>query len=435
MLSRNHMSIASRCARAFVLSAFVALTIAPYAAAADAQHDVTATPAVIDEKGKQRDILQETITLTNTSNSQQTLYPSVFNINPQAGQQGFTVAQDSQDLSASLANWIEVSRGTITLAPGETKSVPFIIRINENAISGTYHAVISFGKGDTRDEAESGTPIAYTTVNLEVQADIKEDMQLNKFTSDNVVFTGDDVLFNYQLQNIGNKDLQPTGDIRIYDRKGSEVATIDVNKEGKIVSADQTAQLASVWSAASGFGKYKAMLTVRFGSNQTAAVEDTVFFWVVPWKQIFGIVIGSLIAIIILAIYFQRWFEERHLGKLAAAGALKPGAFEHLTAPASELVPLPKVGEVAKELHKEVHEQVQQKKTAFSIFKRQGFAKAAAPAGSALPETPPLVQRSSAPQPAVMNGGTIDLKKMRPHAAAPIQVSTDGHVINLKRTT
>ena len=292
--------------------------------------DLVVTPVVIDEKVKQRDIVKESIMVKNNTNHVLDLYPSVNDINPQLGEQGFSRADDSTALSDSLANWIELSRGEIQLGPGEEKAVPFIIRVNMNAVANSYHAQISLTAGGTRAEADSKPPLGVIMVNVEVQADIKELLQLNKFTTDNIFFSGDDVLFNYQLQNIGNQNLAPKGQVHIYNRKGEEVATVDVNKDGKVISPDQVSQLASVWSAANGFGRYKALLTVNYGSSQTATVQDTVFFWIVPWKQMLLLFTVSLITIIFLALQFHNWLERRHLYKFAQAGLLNDDTIQKL---------------------------------------------------------------------------------------------------------
>lgn len=292
--------------------------------------DLVVTPVVIDEKVKQRDIVKESIMVKNNTNHVLDLYPSVNDINPQLGEQGFSRADDSTALSDSLANWIELSRGEIQLGPGEEKAVPFIIRVNMNAVANSYHAQISLTAGGTRAEADSKPPLGVIMVNVEVQADIKELLQLNKFTTDNIFFSGDDVLFNYQLQNIGNQNLAPKGQVHIYNRKGEEVATVDVNKDGKVISPDQVSQLASVWSAANGFGRYKALLTVNYGSSQTATVQDTVFFWIVPWKQMLLLFTISLIIIVFLALQFHNWLERRHLYKFAHAGLLNDDTIQKL---------------------------------------------------------------------------------------------------------
>lgn len=278
--------------------------------------DISVIPVVIDEKAKVRDIIKQSITISNRSDHKMELYPSVNDINPDLGGQEFVSAQGSEDRQASLANWIELSRGVIELAPGEIKTIPFVIRVTANALPGTYHADVSFATGGTREEAEQKGKLASVAVNLEVQADVKEVMQLNKFTTDTIFFAGDDVLFNYQLENLGNQTLNPKGEIRIYNRKGEEVAAIDVNKDGKTITPDQVSQLASVWSAANGFGKYKAFLTVNYGSSQTASVQDTVFFWVIPWQQLLLMFVVALGALIFFGFRFEKWFHDRHMARM-----------------------------------------------------------------------------------------------------------------------
>jgi hypothetical protein len=304
----------------------VALVCAPLTALA--AEDLALTPVIIDEKAKVRDILKETITLTNAGERVLRLYPSVFDVNPVEGQADqFMRAEDSLERSVSLANWIELSRGVIELGPGESKEIPFVIRVNLNAVPGKYYAHITFGEGSTRDDSETAEPLGTVTVNVEVQADIKEVLQLGSFFTDNIFFSGDDVLFNYQIENIGNQNLKPTGEIRVYDRRGVEVASIPVNQDGASFTPEQKALLASVWSGAEGFGKYKAFLNIDYGSNQTASVQDTIYFWIVPWKELAAFfTIGALLVIFFVYSYHRK-LERRYA--LAHAGAHPPRMTYH----------------------------------------------------------------------------------------------------------
>ena len=298
-----------------LVSVLVAFLFAPIAFA----NGMSVTPVVIDEKAKPRDILKQTITILNTSDRRVNLYPSVNDVNAQVGEQEFAAASNADERAASVANWIELSRGVVELGPGEEKVIPFVIRVHLNAAPGSYHATISFSDGSTREMAEASTPLASVAVNIDVAADVKETIQLNKFFTDRIFFSGDDVLFNYQLENIGNQDLKPKGEIRVYDRRGKEVAALDVNKDGQTISPDQVSQLASVWSAAAGLGRYKAFLNVDYGASQKASVQDTIYFWIVPWQQLLGLFVASIVAIMFLALYFHRIFESRHKARLAHA--------------------------------------------------------------------------------------------------------------------
>lgn len=427
---------------------------APFLALAEAPRTLQVSPAVIDEKVKQRDIIKQSVTIQNVSGRPLNLFPAVEDVNPQNGDQNFSYAGDSIARSDSLANWIELSRGVIQLSPGETKTVPFVIKINMNAVPGTYHAAITFTDGETRDGTLSKAPNGTVTLNVEVQADIKEDLQLEKFSTERVAFSGDDVLFNYVVQNIGNQDLKPAGDIRIYDRRGREVATVDVNRDGKSVGPDQTTQLASVWSAVNGFGQYKALITVNYGKSQVASVQDTIYFWIIPWKQILGLLTITAITIIVLALYFHKWFEERHLNRLAMAGLLKThpataAAIATATSyiPRFQTAPVPppkKVESMTTTVKKEPSERIVVKLAEniviawrlFVTFKRSGRLTPEDIAQKKLIQSQPSVQSVEIPiaqhvnLPSAPHIQTVDLKSILPQSK---EVVHEGHIVNLKK--
>lgn len=448
MLSlRKDMTLSKTIGTSFVLCV-LAFSI-PVISRADSSAELTVVPVVVDEKAKARDILKETISITNTSQRKLTLYPAINDVKPQEGQAEFVSAQGADDKKDSLANWIELSRGVIDLLPGETHEIPFVVRVSLNAMPGTYHADISFYEGSNRQDAESKSPLAVATVNTEVQADIKESMQLNKFITDGFFFSGDDVLFNFQLENIGNQELKPKGEIRIYDRKGREVASIPVNPEGKSFTPDQAAQLASAWSAAEGFGKFKAFLNIDYGNNQSGSLQDTVFFWIIPWQQLLAILVVSVISIIVSALYFHRWLEHRHMQRFALAGAgaatMGAGGAAVMPAPVGMLTPVVQKSAQLTAVMPAVPKA--EKKSFFSRFRRAkktDIADAAAasvaiplPALIAAPviQAAPVTAHSeeSVPQAPVyvpqQTARTIDLSSSNVGTKAPRH---EGHVINLK---
>lgn len=280
---------------------------------------LSVSPVVIDEKAHARDILKETITLTNDTGSKLKVYATVNNIDAETGKQVFESISGAA-LADSLANWIEVSRGVMLLDPGQSIDVPVTINVNLNAKPGEYHASIGFGTGSTRKEAEEhlaalGESVA---VNLEVVEDIKEHLQLGAFTGNKVFFSGPDVSFAYSLENTGNKDLMPTGEVRIYDRRGHEVGSVPANAENTMIKPSETGQLASVWDAGTRFGRYKAFLDLSYG-DQSGTVNDTIFFWIIPWKIIAAVFVICILAIGGGTYVLYSRYEEKH--KLVRARA------------------------------------------------------------------------------------------------------------------
>lgn len=252
---------------------------------------LTVTPAVMDLKAKVRDILKESIVLVNNTAKYVEVYPVVSNL----------------FMSESLANWIEFSRAAIALKPGEQKNIDFSIDVNLQAQPGNYHALISFPEGSSRAEAEAKMSNAPSvTINMEVLEDIKERLQLQQFIPDKIFFSDFPISFSYTLENIGNRPLTPLGEIRIYNRKGKEVAAVDANKNQTAIDPDTNVKLASTWDIQEGIGgsgKYKALLDLEYGAKGDRTIQDTVFFWVIPLQQIL-IVFGALLVIVILGIYF-----------------------------------------------------------------------------------------------------------------------------------
>ena len=408
--------------------------LAPRVAHAAPPIVLTATPVIIDEKVKPQDILNESITITNTSDHKLSLYPSVSDISTTTGEQAFQYAFTGPQAAGSLSNWIELSRGVIDLNAGEEKTVPFVIQVPRDTPVGSYHALISFASGSTRDQAVAAGSLAEVTVNAELQADIKEIMQLKSFSTDNVVFTGDDALFKYQLQNIGNQPLDPKGEIRIYDRQGEEVASVNVNNEGKVVSPDQVSQLASAWNSVNGFGKYKAVIDVDYGTVQPASAQDITYFWVIPWKQVLIASIVSLIGLILLAVYFEQWFRDWHLSKFAAAGLLKNEV-------AAEFAP-PKFVSPAAPMRPDRTPQPSTAPPTGGNVAPTGFfgvsrgkdkivpeLKQKSPVAGSLRDRLQIEPRTAAASPTAK--ATIDLKQMM--QTTPNKKASEQHVINLKR--
>lgn len=259
------------------------------------------TPVVTNEKAKPRDIIKKELLVTNNTSERIDLYISVENIDPTEGTQEFESPAVS-DLSSSLANWVEITRGVIELTGGESRKIPYLIHVNLTAKPGNYYARIQFQQGSRRAEAEASKEGSALMLNVEVVDDANERLQLGNFISEDGVVFGNAVSFSYLLENVGNRGVEPRGSIRIFNRRGEEVGSVPLNAEGEEITPENKSQLAAVWSATGRFGKYKAFLDLEYGENQLASVQDTVYFWVFPWKEIM-VALGGVILLAIVGTY------------------------------------------------------------------------------------------------------------------------------------
>lgn len=285
-----------------------------------ASTDFTVTPVVLDGKGKQREILNYKVTVTNTTNHLVSIYPWVTDVDTSLGETGVTDLGGTygKDLSVSLAKWVEVTRGVVDLLPGEHREIPIMVQVHLNAKPGIYHAVIHLSHGANRREAEANSDATNDVlINIEVLDDINERLELNMFAPEKNYFSGDTAAFSYRLANIGNRGLVPHGKIHIYDRRGQEVAAIDANQEGKRLDPNAKEMLGSVWAAGEHFGRYKAMLDLQYGNRGT--IQDTVFFWIIPWKKMLSMFSMLAMVCAIVAIALHSYATSKRSGAFATA--------------------------------------------------------------------------------------------------------------------
>ncbi len=115
----------------------------------------------------------------------------------------------------------------------------------------------------------------------------------------------------FDVANTGDTELKPYGDILIYNGKGEEVGSIPVNQDVRSVQPGETMSFKTHIPEGNFFGKYKALLTVRYGTGQ-AALYDTVYFYVMPWKKIVSLFVGFVIVALGLSLWLHRRASARY---------------------------------------------------------------------------------------------------------------------------
>lgn len=296
----------------FILVSGIILCTTPYVYA-ESQYQVS--PLVIDTKVEARDIIKKAITLTNDGSQPVTVYPTVNNISlSDGGTIEEFLAPVVSDRSRSLASWVEISRLGIDLRPGDTKTVDLTLRINPDAVPGSYHAFIGFGNGGNRDEAERQVKNGQapgTVVTVTIEEKKNEFLKLSKFIVDRFVTATNNQAAVYTFKNPGDSPLVPKGEIIFYDNTGEEVGAIEVNKDNLSIPPGGEHVFAEPVPTDGLFGKYKAFLSVEYGTSQKASVQDTSFFYVFPLKGIIVTLIVLIIIVGVLSWYFhKRYFDE-----------------------------------------------------------------------------------------------------------------------------
>jgi hypothetical protein len=294
----------------FILALFVCTGI-PVSASAS----YTISPMVIDLKSEARDIVEKEITITNTGTSPVTIYPSVNNISLQEGGtiDKFLPPVES-DRTTSLSSWLEFSRLGIDLQPGAVKTLTLTLRITHNPVPGTYHAFLGFGNGGNRDEAEKQVVNGQApgiVVTVTIADDKNEFLKLSKFIISRFVTKADNQAAVFTFNNPGDEVLVPKGEIILYDSTGKEVGTMPVNSENVSINPGGEYTFTGAVPIAGLFGKYKAFLSVEYGTTQRASLQDTSFFYVFPLNVLLMLLAGFILFAAVIAWYVhKKYFDD-----------------------------------------------------------------------------------------------------------------------------
>ncbi len=272
------------------------------------------SPLIIDATVQQRDIITKKITLKNTGDQPVTIFPTVNNIsmNEGGGIEAFLSPVES-DRTASLTSWIEMNRQGIDLRPNEEKIIDITLRIDPQAKPGTYHALIGFGYGRNRDEAEDQVESGRapgTVLTISIDEKKIEFLKLSKFIISRFVTGPENQAIEYTFNNPSDEAIVPTGEIILYDTLGKEVGSISVNTESLSVPPHGEHVFTASVPTQGLMGKHKAFLSIEYGSTQKASIQDTNFFYVFPVKIIMYVVVCIALCVAMGAWYVHKKYID-----------------------------------------------------------------------------------------------------------------------------
>lgn len=272
---------------------------------------VKISPSVIDEKAKARDILKYTVKLKNEKANKVELYAILFDILPDGDR--VIAAPSELDKKTSITKWSSIKRGVIVLDPGAEMEVPLQIDIDLTATPGVYHSVIAFSEGANRTIAESAVGTAsQMLINIEINDQIVEKAQIEKFEAVKNIFTKYPAVFNLQIKNNGNTAVIPTGEIIIYNNRNQQVGQADLNSMGESIEKETSKKFEIQWTNDSGgFGKFKAKLEAEYGTKSKRDLQDTIYFWVFPTRHLIFFGLGLFAVTFLLT--FLLFKKSRHV--------------------------------------------------------------------------------------------------------------------------
>ena len=278
----------------------------------------TVRPFLWDVTVAPRDILSQDITINNQSERLLRLYATVNEITVDAeGEIKEFVAPIETDRTKNITSWLEITRGRITVEPGETVTVPLGLQINPMAEPGEYHAYIGFYDTSKRFEAEAAA-LRGATIGFPIKVTLSDtsnpDVYVSALSIPRFVLNHDEVRLNIEYTNNGDTNESPTGEVIFYSNRGQEIAATKINDENFTIPASSKKTQEIEVSLPEKVGRYSVSLSGQYGSVDKKSLVATTSFYVLPlWFIVALLVVISLIALL-LTFLIRRHNEEGEFG-------------------------------------------------------------------------------------------------------------------------
>lgn len=279
----------------------------------------------------------EILKISNEEKQSRTFYTNLQNFESQdeSGSPRFTNRKED------LATWVEVSE-VITIGPGETIEIPIKVNVPENADPGGHFAAM-FLETNPPDVDQGGqvgvSSKLGTLLLLRVNGDFIQNANILEFATKDKkrFFTALPVYFYYRFQNVGEDHLRPVGDVLITNMFGRTTKILPANPVDGSILPKSIRRFETVWASSWGdleqgtdpeipspagpgfldqvkyqwhnfaFGKYKASLSVVFGTKELKSDRKSYTFYVIPWQLLTVIISGSVIVLVVGRFSIKRY--------------------------------------------------------------------------------------------------------------------------------
>lgn len=293
---------------------FILLFVGVMLGSAEAQAaDFSVVPMAINLNVEKRDIVEETITLTNTSGQQVRLYASVNEVAVDgSGVVESFIEPSMVDRSVSPTSWVEITRARIELKPGETREIPLTIRMNPTTEPGEYSVFVGFAEASNNPDAVAAIMAGNgrgALINLVVDKKQDQFIRFERFTVDRFVTGRGTGLVSYTLKNPGAVDVVHSGEAIFYNSRGEEMAAVPLNTDKVAVAKDGTADFTVAVPDTLGIGKYKVYVSVEYGEHMTDSVTDTAYFYVLPLVHLAIVFLVVLAFAVGITLYVHRRYD------------------------------------------------------------------------------------------------------------------------------
>jgi hypothetical protein len=274
-------------------------------------------PFLIDVEMLPRDTISRTVTLKNNYPTRKSvLYATVNEISIDSeGEIKEFVSPVMTDRTNTVTSWIEISRGRIEVLPSESIEVPLSINVHPYAEPGEYHVFVGLVEASKRHVAEaialSGD--ADGVIVKVVVSDTRQDsMRISQFLINRFVTGEESKMFSVEVENMGDLPSTPSGEVIFYDSRGVEVNNVAIQSSESIAPGETGSIISSV-PLENDLGRFKANVSLNYGSNQAASLYDTTYFYMLPWHILLMVFLAIAVVSLVVTLLLRRALFRGHM--------------------------------------------------------------------------------------------------------------------------
>jgi hypothetical protein len=280
----------------------LSILFAPKAANAEVSTGISAIPPRLEVSVKADAANTQVVKVRNESTETKTIKVSLrdFIVTDDKGTPVFLDNSDSDKNRWSASSWIQISPSSVTVKPGETKSLTLTVLPPANALPGGHYAAVVYTPDSNSVGSGTGASVQTnvgTLVYVTIPGNINQSASVQTFTAPKFSEFGP-INFKATIKNSSDIHIQPAGSVIVSNWFGKQTAKLSL-KETNIfpyTSRNFENTLDKKWL----FGRYKATLNAVYGTAG-GLVTATIFFWVIPWRLL--ILAAAAIGIIITLIF------------------------------------------------------------------------------------------------------------------------------------
>tara|TARA_B100002051_G_C16745815_1_gene647542 strand:- start:14903 stop:15886 length:984 start_codon:yes stop_codon:yes gene_type:complete len=279
-----------------------------------AAQDHTIRPFLMDMTLDARQINTETAVLTNNEpHAKLRFFATVNEISiDKEGEIKEFISPVMTDRTNTVTSWIEVKRSRIEVNPGESVEVPITVRVNPFAQPGEYYAFVGFVPTSNRPLAEAAAMKGEADgviLKITIADNRSDSMKISGFLIERFITNDEKRDIEVVIENTGELPSAPQGEIIFYDSRGVEINATPFNEEGVVIEPGESKTLTGSVPLDENLGRFKANISLTYGTNQAASLFDSASFYLMPIHMLLAVFAAILVTIIVITLLLRRAFS------------------------------------------------------------------------------------------------------------------------------